>query len=398
MLKSIKEELMKRQEEKYLLEEMLEAEQQRLTEKHTIQKQSLIRKIKPVDKFLDKVDASRDSRHMAELEETERQKIEFNRTERKKAFISRNTGKIIACIISLFVLVGFYSADLSKRTMLVAQENYQKAVDSILEEDYVSACSQLKDLDIKDAQALFRYCTLQKNIEKYKGNPISFRDKLSQIQEIKNSDVSAQLTNVLHLTNEAVKIQDAIDEIDTSKSYIDSRATIDNIHDHFSKFTNRYTILINDSKLQSAIVTINNIDNDTSVGRTITAIYNIKSVSLASESEITAIRQAYDKLSASEKSLVVNYADLKNAEAKLETLKTKEAEQNAKLKRREYEKSEQERLIKQIDNRIVYITNSGTSYHCDGCRMLKSIAGSLTIAEAKARGYTSCGICHPDIW
>jgi hypothetical protein len=48
--------------------------------------------------------------------------------------------------------------------------------------------------------------------------------------------------------------------------------------------------------------------------------------------------------------------------------------------------------------RTVYIATSGkgTRYHFESCRTLRnSEKRELTISEAKRKGYTSCGVCHP---
>lgn len=47
------------------------------------------------------------------------------------------------------------------------------------------------------------------------------------------------------------------------------------------------------------------------------------------------------------------------------------------------------------DNTIVYITDTGTKYHTADCRTLKNSKQAITLKEAKERGYTPCGICHP---
>lgn len=43
---------------------------------------------------------------------------------------------------------------------------------------------------------------------------------------------------------------------------------------------------------------------------------------------------------------------------------------------------------------VVYITNSGTKYHRDGCRSLRSSKKAVSLEEAKKR-YEPCGICRP---
>lgn len=47
------------------------------------------------------------------------------------------------------------------------------------------------------------------------------------------------------------------------------------------------------------------------------------------------------------------------------------------------------------DSTIVYITDTGSKYHTDGCRSLRKSKHAITLKEAKAEGYGPCGICHP---
>ena len=49
------------------------------------------------------------------------------------------------------------------------------------------------------------------------------------------------------------------------------------------------------------------------------------------------------------------------------------------------------------DNKTVWVTASGKKYHDEGCRTLAKSKNksSMTIAEAKAQGYTACGVCAP---
>ncbi len=43
----------------------------------------------------------------------------------------------------------------------------------------------------------------------------------------------------------------------------------------------------------------------------------------------------------------------------------------------------------------VYITTTGTKYHRDGCRYLSDSKIAISLSEAKAQGYTPCGVCKP---
>mgnify|MGYP000913844550 CR=1 FL=1 len=44
---------------------------------------------------------------------------------------------------------------------------------------------------------------------------------------------------------------------------------------------------------------------------------------------------------------------------------------------------------------IVYITNTGTKYHRDGCRYLSSSKIAIRLSEAIRRGYGPCSVCRP---
>lgn len=44
----------------------------------------------------------------------------------------------------------------------------------------------------------------------------------------------------------------------------------------------------------------------------------------------------------------------------------------------------------------VYITNSGTKYHKDGCQFLSKSKKPIALDKAKAKGYTACSKCNPE--
>jgi micrococcal nuclease len=45
----------------------------------------------------------------------------------------------------------------------------------------------------------------------------------------------------------------------------------------------------------------------------------------------------------------------------------------------------------------VYVTNSGTKYHRDGCSSLRRSKIAVTLADAIDSGYAPCGICRPPV-
>ena len=44
---------------------------------------------------------------------------------------------------------------------------------------------------------------------------------------------------------------------------------------------------------------------------------------------------------------------------------------------------------------VVYVTETGTKYHVDGCRYLKKSKIEKNLADAVAEGYEPCSKCHP---
>ena len=43
----------------------------------------------------------------------------------------------------------------------------------------------------------------------------------------------------------------------------------------------------------------------------------------------------------------------------------------------------------------VYVTNTGTKYHRDGCKYLAKSKIAISLADAKAQGYGPCSVCKP---
>lgn len=50
-----------------------------------------------------------------------------------------------------------------------------------------------------------------------------------------------------------------------------------------------------------------------------------------------------------------------------------------------------------LKNITVYITDTGEKYHTDGCRTLHESQYSVSLEEAKQRGYEPCGVCNPPV-
>jgi competence protein ComEC len=46
-------------------------------------------------------------------------------------------------------------------------------------------------------------------------------------------------------------------------------------------------------------------------------------------------------------------------------------------------------------NQTYYIGATGTKYHYENCRTLKNTKTPISLSDAKAQGYTDCGVCKP---
>lgn len=52
-------------------------------------------------------------------------------------------------------------------------------------------------------------------------------------------------------------------------------------------------------------------------------------------------------------------------------------------------------LIVNVYSQTVYITNSGTKYHKEGCRFLSKSKIEISLSDAIAKGYEVCSVCKP---
>lgn len=52
-------------------------------------------------------------------------------------------------------------------------------------------------------------------------------------------------------------------------------------------------------------------------------------------------------------------------------------------------------LIGNVFAQTVYVTKTGKKYHADGCRYLSKSSYSISLSDAKAKGYDACSVCKP---
>lgn len=82
------------------------------------------------------------------------------------------------------------------------------------------------------------------------------------------------------------------------------------------------------------------------------------------------------------------------AQAEAEATAQAQAEAEAAAQAEVQRKAEAEAAAAaQAQEQTVYITNSGSKYHRDGCRYLKKSKIPISLSDAQAQGYTACSVC-----
>lgn len=407
MFDFIKEEAEKRKREEEELKAFVEQEKERIAERRSNAKKSMIRKIKPIDNIQSNRERKHDEKELSHFEETQRSYLKQERARRKKSILKENFGLIAGAVIALVVMVGggsffgynFYqSANVSR-----ISDQYDQAIEYILEEDYQSARDTLEGFSVRDSDVLLEYCDIQLSLSDYKGRAGELIDTLDELDVIEDEDVSDQYDEACVEVENVRDIQEEIDEIDNETISADSSDEIDGITDEIESVKERYRVVLDTEKYDLAEATITNIEEETPVGVTILAISGLDEITLDSADEISRARTDYDNLSESEQAEVVNYGELTEAESELEVLQAEKdrikKEKAKKKKAREKAKAEAEKKKKEAEeksylNQTVYRTNTGGCYHVDGCSYLKSKI-AITLGEAKSMGLSPCSRCHP---
>ena len=59
------------------------------------------------------------------------------------------------------------------------------------------------------------------------------------------------------------------------------------------------------------------------------------------------------------------------------------------------EKAKDDVTTQDVIEDVVYITDTGTKYHADGCRYLSQSCHEIDRQEAEDKGYEPCSVCNP---
>nr|WP_315022511.1 hypothetical protein [uncultured Aminipila sp.] len=129
---------------------------------------------------------------------------------------------------------------------------------------------------------------------------------------------------------------------------------------------------------------------------------DVESITLDNSADVQAVRNNYEELTLAQKILVTKLSILTEMEKKVADLQAAENQavlesqaatsaQAAAEVQDKVETAEQS----QSNEYTVYITETGSKYHRDGCRYLKQSQISISKSNAINQGYTPCSICNP---
>ena len=146
-------------------------------------------------------------------------------------------------------------------------------------------------------------------------------------------------------------------------------------------------------KIETAV---GHVRKGTEVGKTITSISSLGTISLNSKDTINTARAMYDNLSDSDKHEVINLNILTKAENRYSAL-LEEQEKRIEEERRAKEEAAREKAEKEEkQNYTVYVATSGEKYHsgpdCPSLSRSKNLR-TMTQKQAIDRGYGSCSKC-----
>ena len=122
--------------------------------------------------------------------------------------------------------------------------------------------------------------------------------------------------------------------------------------------------------------TVKTADKNSEASVLIQDIDELDETTLDSKEQLESIRGRYDALSEKDKKLVTNYEKFTKAEEEFKALEDEESRQNY----------------------TVWCTRTGSCYHIEGCRHLRTKYESMTQKEAIDRGLEPCSDCISAYW
>lgn len=416
MVEDIKNELSKRKEEQRQLKQKIKNEKQSIKEKRERESQNFLHKNKTLHKIISNVEEKKDENHIERFIEEERSKLANTRAQRKKELIRANRSQIIlfciavivilAAVIAIICAISSHNAEVKRQEEQAAaealkaqmRETYENAIGLILDEKYVEAEVVLNDVDYQDSSKLLQYVQLMQIFANYTGKSEELLLKLEDLAKFDDTEAEKQRKKVCNNVEQAADIQKRIDAINSAEVDLSIKDRLTGITQNLETLDPKYQELVDTKKYDLAVKTVENLEQNNTIGQLIVAIRGIGTVSLDSESQLNELKTKYDALNADEKAQVVNYTTLSNARTTLDKLKKEKQEADEKAAKEAAEQAEKERQEREREeawyNSTVFITPTGNCYHYDGCSTISSSATAISRREAINRGYAPCGVCH----
>ena len=217
---------------------------------------------------------------------------------------------VLFAVIAIFAskgLTGDATKEANVRTAQVREEETVEASDSELE----------------------KFVALKQKMATFFNNPAGFLRALNNIGTINDDQAKQELDDLKNEMKKVLAVQTRIDSIDISAIDLDSKDEIDSILADLQDIDGEVIGFVDTEKHESAVRTIDHLAKNTPQGKVIAAIFALSDITIESKSEIENIRAMYEALSDSEKSEIINYAQLTEAERQYDVLVIAAAEAGA---------------------------------------------------------------------
>lgn len=326
---------------------------------------------------------------------------------------------IIGSIIVALILGGFGISEARERA--IAEENYNEAVQFIIDGEYSDARDLLLGLETNDSRELLKYTDIMVNLSSYYDSPEQLLKSLNAIGQVENDIISLQLEDAREQVEKISSIRDQIAALDLLHLSEASVAELDTIGRDINGIDRQWISILNTDNYENIKKLVENIIEQTPLGQLYLGIQGLGEISLESGDLIKSLLDVYNGLSQNDKELVFNANLLSAANTEYETLvkeqerieqekreaeeqarleaeeqARKEAEEKARLEAEEKERAERKEAWL---NETVYITRTGKCYHYYGCSTLSRSTNLTPMKrrDAIAAGYKSCSKCGSGI-
>lgn len=207
------------EDEEEKLREVIEEEKRKLEEERN--GEDFIDKIEPLKDVRNHIREKHDKKRIEEL--TKKKKLEFEmrrqtiQAKRDNELLLIKLKKVAIIFAMVFValaIVVFSVVIIVNVINSNGKEKYNNAIKYLQSDNYYEAEKMLENSSYKDSEALYDYCAIMADIEKYKGKDEAFTEQFIHIKdELTNSEVKAKYEDDYISLLEVNTINDYIDEL-----------------------------------------------------------------------------------------------------------------------------------------------------------------------------------------